>query len=102
MQRPLFPQNAGQAPAAGDSAFDARVKFFLVELGSKPVANVAIDSIEIRTQIFEREKPVRLSVSATNFGSAAIHDYVTSVYLDGNRTAQGNLSAGAWGSASKE
>jgi hypothetical protein len=102
MQRTLFLQKSGEAKSAADSAFDPRVKFFLVELGSKPVSNVAIDSIEIRTQIFEREKPVRISVSASNFGAVAIHDYVTSVYLDGNRAAQGSLSAAAWGSASKE
>ena len=104
MQRTLFLQNPGsrQGGDLADSTFDSQVKFFLVELGSKPVANVAIDSIEIRTQIFEREKPVRIFVSASNFGPVAIHDYVTSVYLDGNRTAQGSLSAGAWGSASKE
>ncbi|HEY6191066.1 MAG TPA: BatA and WFA domain-containing protein [Bacteroidota bacterium] len=100
MQRTLF-QGSGHG-AGPDSSFEGSAKIFVVEIGSRQVPNMGIDSLEVRTQIFEQNKPVTAYVSVRNFNNVAAHDIVTSLFLDGTRVAQGNLSAGPWESAGKE
>lgn len=102
MQRTLFFGRPERRAGDADSALDSRVKFFVVEIGGKSVPNLGVDSVEVRTQIFEQNKPVRVFISIRNFSNVPVHDYVTSLFLDGTRAAQGNLSAGPWEPAGKE
>ncbi len=102
MQQTLFSDGAAAPKAPQDSTFDPSVKLFTVEIGSKPVPNLGIDSVEVRTQIFEKNKPVKVYASIRNFSGVPVRDYVASVFLDGARAAQGNISAGAWESTGKE
>src|ERR1041385_103167 len=102
MQQTLFADPAGGLQGTQDSAAAPGVKFFTVGIGSKPVPNLGIDSVEVRTQIFEKNKPVRIYASIRNFSGVSVRDYVASLFLDGTRAAQGNISAGAWESAGKE
>jgi hypothetical protein len=82
--------------------FNERVSVFLMRIGSKPVPNVAIDSVSLTTAIFEKGKPIGLYTSIRNFSDVPLSNYVVSVYLDGVHAAQRNLSVEAWGSASLE
>lgn len=92
--------------AAGSEArnhnFPEGTQIFLVPIGSKAAVNVAIDSVEVLTSIVEKNKPVRVYASARNFSAAPVNDYVVSVFLEGVRAAQHNVSIEAWGSAAME
>ncbi len=82
--------------------FADRVTVYLVRIGSKPVANMAVDSLAVLSAIFEKGKPVTLSASIRNYADAQIRNNVVSVSLGTARVAQRNFSAEAWGSANLE
>ena len=82
--------------------FGERITVFLLQIGSKPIANSAIDSLAVTTSIFEAGKPITLYTSIRNFSDAPLNNSVISVYLDGVHAAQRNFSAEAWGTASLE
>ena len=98
IQRTLFPENLKPAPPPV-ALFPEGMQFFLVPVGSKNIANAAVDSIEIGTSIIEKDKPVSLTCTIRNYGTAALRDYVVSVFLDGIRAAQSNVNVEPWGSA---
>ncbi len=102
MQRTLFMQPAGQSPDILSSLFDERAKIFTVAIGSKAIGNASIDSVEVRSKILEKDKPVKIFASVRNFSQLPLKDYVVSVFLDGVRAAQTNASIEPFGSASVE
>ena len=84
------------------SLFDERVKIFLVPIGTRTIPNADVDSVEVRSKILEKNRPVRVFASFRNFSPIPLHDYVVSIFLGGSRAAQSNISAEAYGSASTE
>ncbi len=82
--------------------FGERISVFVLPIGSKPVPNMAVDSLAVTTSIFEMGKPITLATTIRNFSDAPVTNSVISVYLDGVHAAQRNFSAEAWGSASLE
>ena len=97
-----------QTSDPGDSTdlFDDRVKVFLVETGNAGSGrfqdNAGIASVDVRTQIISKDKPVSLKAVVRNFGHAPLHNSILSVYLDGSRVMQQSLDMGAWGSGSAD
>ncbi len=98
MQATLIRGRAEESLAA--NLFDEQAKLFVVEIGSKAGTNAGLDSVAMKTTIFEREKPTTIYASMRNFNSVRLNDYVVSVFLDGTRAAQRSLPVEAWGSAS--
>jgi hypothetical protein len=68
--------------------FDERTKFFVLPLGRKKVDNLSIESVEVKSRIFEKEKPVTIDVTVKNYGDTPVRNYLTSIYLEGNRLMQ--------------
>jgi hypothetical protein len=101
MQRTLLPENPAATPAAA-GLFPEGTQFFVIPVGATPVANASIDTVAIGTTIIEKEKPVSLSCTIRNYSASPLRDYVVSVFLDGVRAAQRNVSAEGWGSAEAE
>lgn len=87
-----------QAEVEDMPMFDERVRVFTVPIGDDAISNTAVDSVGIATQIFERSKPVRLSLGLRNAGDATVQDNVVSVFFDNVRAAQSNAHLGSWGS----
>lgn len=70
------------------SLFDRYTKLFLIPIGAKDAENVCVDSVEIKTKIFEKERPISLEVRLRNYGSAPLLNYIASLYFDGARVMQ--------------
>ncbi|MBI3189410.1 MAG: BatA domain-containing protein, partial [Ignavibacteriales bacterium] len=102
MQQTLFTEQLAAQNQTAPLLFDTNVKFFLVNLGTGAPSNVAIDSVEIKTKIVEKEKPVNLYTSIRNFSNNTQQNYVVSVFLEGVRVAQNSVRLDPWGSASLE
>lgn len=98
MQQTLFTFNQRSQELA--PLFDEHVTFFRVPVGKKNIANATIDSVEVTTKILEKEKPVHIYASVRNFNNLPLRDDVVSVFLDGVRVAQKNVSVEPYGSAS--
>lgn len=99
MQRTLF-TDMSPASEAATSLFADGTSVFLVPVGSSDISNASIDTVGVTTTILEKNKPAALTVAVKNFGGAALNNEVVSVYLDGVKSAQGNVSVEPWGSAS--
>jgi hypothetical protein len=81
--------------AQGLRIFDPNVKFFMIPLGGKGANNSGLESIEVKTRIFEKDKSVAVSAAVKNYGNIALSNYLTSIYLDGTRVMQKGVDVGA-------
>ncbi len=97
MQQSLFNERITQRQTG--ALFDTNVKFFLATLGSETQSNVCVDSVEVKTQIIEKEKPVNIYSSIRNYSGNTIQNYVVSVFLEGVRVAQNSVRLEPWSSA---
>ncbi len=84
----------GAAPVAGGTvpATDPRIRLFLVDIGLRPIANAAIDSVAVLSRIFEKDRPVEISARVRNFGDNVVKDAVVSLFAGGTRVAQSNVT----------
>lgn len=64
------------------------VRTYLVPVGDRIHANVAVTDVRVESRIIEAGQPVRISATLVNYGTDLIEDYVASVFLDGERLAQ--------------
>ncbi|HET6273242.1 MAG TPA: BatA domain-containing protein [Bacteroidota bacterium] len=80
--------------------FHERVRFFLIDIGTRQPENIGINQIVVHTQILTRNKPVSMQAHVRNFGTVPVRNGVASVYLDGARVVQQSVDVGAGGSAS--
>lgn len=87
--------------SAADSSnmFDDRAHVFVITTG-KAQDNVGIGTLEVKTQIIARNKPVLLKGTVRNFGSSPLHNVLASMYIDGTRVMQQTLEIVAGGSSS--
>jgi hypothetical protein len=102
LQQTLLLQQSHQIKNNNLSFFDERVQFFFVPIGSKEIANVSIDSLNVTTTILEKDKPLTILASIRNFGNTPLSNYVVSAYIDGVKSAQQNVNVGPWTSAETE
>ncbi len=82
--------------------FGSDVKFFLVNIGEKEVPNTSVDSVDIKTKIFEIDKPVVINTDIKNFGNQNLTNLVASLYLNGVRSAQRSIDISSWSGNSVE
>jgi hypothetical protein len=73
--------------------FDKRVKMFLIETG-KQQDNAGVVSLDLKTQIITKNKPVNFKATVRNFGNTPIRNSPMSVYVDGSRVVQQSLDIG--------
>ncbi|MBI5216253.1 MAG: BatA domain-containing protein [Ignavibacteriae bacterium] len=99
MQQTLFTEMLAPQNQPSQSLFDVNVKFFLINLGTSASANVAIDSVEVKTTLVEKDKPVNVFTSIRNFSGNVQQNYVVSVFLEGVRVAQNSVRLDPWSSA---
>ena len=80
-----------QASTLGDSvATDVPdgVQVQLLPLETRTQSNVAITDVTVTSRIAEVDQPVQLEATLVNHGPEPLDDYVSSVYLAGDRVAQ--------------
>lgn len=65
-----------------------RVKLFLFRFDEKDVNNLSLDSLRMNTQLFEKNKPVNVSVFISNHSKQKIENRVISLFINGERSAQ--------------
>jgi hypothetical protein len=83
-------QFIGQPP---DSAIpiEPAPRVFLVPILSGRQENAGVGSLQRRTQILTKGRPVQMQAVIRNFGSRPMHGSPMSVYLDGSRVVQQSL-----------
>jgi hypothetical protein len=101
-QRTLFPPDAGSNAAMRAALFGPGVRFFTIDAGGGDVSNLGVDSVVVRSQILEKEKPVQITATVTNYSAMPVQRAVVSVYLDDTRLAQNSIDAGPWSSSTVE
>ncbi len=70
--------------------------FYLIPVsdGNK-IENVAIDSVNVETNIFEKNAPVNVSLNVTNYGTQKVENSVLNLYFNGKKSAQRTFSINA-------
>lgn len=84
------------------SVAEGGMKIILVPVGTSDDENRSVDSVEVKSTIIEIGKPVRIKTTVSNFGNRASPNLLASVYLEGKRVAQKNLSLDPFGQADAE
>ncbi|MBL1213836.1 MAG: VWA domain-containing protein [Ignavibacteriae bacterium] len=72
--------------------FDEQVKIYLFEFSKNNINNLAVTDFKINNQIFQKGKPISFSATVTNFSKTEQNDAAASLFINGNRMAQSNLS----------
>ena len=69
----------------------------LLPVGKEDHPNVAITDVKILSRIIEQGQPVRIQATLANFSNHPKHQYVASLYLEGERVALATVSLPAEG-----
>ena len=83
-----------QKSALPDSTLEPAVdpiRTYLIPVGTRDHANVAITKVEVLSRIIEVGQPVRIEATIVHYGEETIEGYVASVFLEGERVAQATL-----------
>ena len=67
------------------------IRTYLIPVGTRDHANVAITRVEVLSRIIEVGQPVRIEATIVHFGEEEIDGYVASVFLEGERVAQATV-----------
>ncbi len=67
---------------------DERVRIYAVNYSGKEIINLGIDDIRVNTQIFEKDKPVNISVMVTNYSNQSVNNIIVSLFVNNERAAQ--------------
>lgn len=99
LNRELYVISDLQETALADSvpsSVGENVRTYLVPIGSRVHANVAVTAVRVESRIIEVGQPVRLAATLVNYGTEPVEGYVASVFLEGRRLAQAtaNLAPG--------
>ncbi|MEM1095514.1 MAG: BatA and WFA domain-containing protein [Bacteroidota bacterium] len=70
-------------PVPGD------IRMRLIPIGDRTYANVAVTDVRVTSRIIEAGQPVRIEATLVNYSTEPVEDYVASVFLEGERVAQG-------------
>ena len=83
---------------------DQKTRLYTFNFAKKQVYNIGIDDLKIKTQIFEKNKPVNFEVSVTNYSQEPADNLVVSLFVNSKRSAQQsiNLKPGESGSVKLE
>jgi hypothetical protein len=67
-------------------------RFYLFDLGEKRSVNLGVEGIKAASQIFEVGKLVGFSIRVKNYSASSINNNVVSLFMNGKRCAQQNIS----------
>ena len=81
LQRTTLPDTSGIAIADD-------LQLYLLPVGERTYANVAVTNVQVESRIIEAGQPMRIAATLVNYGSEPLDDYVASIYLDDERVAQ--------------
>lgn len=81
-----------------NEALKEEIRVYVFPLGDKEVFNVGVDNISVNSQIFEKDKPIKVSALLTNYSKSKIDNSVVSLFINGERTSQKSFSLEANGS----
>lgn len=98
--------DAQQSNARGEAdslkLFTGDTRIYLLPIGTNRGlngSNLALDSIQILTSLFERDRPVELRAWVRNYGQRDVENATVSMYIEGNRVAQSGVGLKAGGNA---
>ncbi len=74
---------------------DQNIKLYTVQVSGGDVFNAAITNIKVRSQIFEKNKPISFEVTVTNFAATPALNVVVSLFMDDERKVQQSVDIGA-------
>ena len=83
-----------QKTALVDSTIDGAsesYRTYLLPIGTRDHANVAVTEVDILSRIIEVGQPIRMEAMLVNHGEDVINGYVASVFLEGERVAQATV-----------
>lgn len=75
--------------------FGADTRLYFVHVGNRDLDNIGIKSVEIPNSLIEVKRPFSLAVETGNYSTAAVSNYLVSVFLNGTRVAQRGLDIDA-------
>lgn len=78
------------------------IRLYTITFGGSKYQNVGIDKLILGTQIFEKNKPIIFNISVTNYSHEKVNDIVLSLFINGKRKSQKNLSFNPGASTSLE
>ncbi|MCH7827855.1 MAG: BatA domain-containing protein [Bacteroidetes bacterium] len=78
------------------------IRLYTITFGGSKYQNVGIDKFTLGTQIFEKNKPIIFKTSITNYSHEKVNDIVLSLFINGKRKSQKNLSLNPGASTSLE
>jgi hypothetical protein len=83
--------NNDPIPTIRENLFPGEARFFFVPLGKRALQNFGIESVDIPSSIFERDKPFTVRAVIGNYSGADVQDHVVSVFLNGTRVAERSI-----------
>jgi len=78
------------------------IRLYFIPPGEKLPGNIAISRIEKLNQIFETGKPITFQTTLRNFSETPAYEVPVSLYINGKRVAQRNVTINAFGSETIE
>jgi hypothetical protein len=72
-----------------------QVRFYVFDYSGKEIINAGISNLNLNTQIFERNKPIKFEADVTNYSSTPMNNLVVSLFIDDERSAQQSLNLNA-------
>lgn len=72
-----------------------QVRFYAFDYSGKEILNAGISNLNLNTQIFEKNKPIKFEAKVTNYSSSPINNLVASLFINDERSAQQSLNLNA-------
>ncbi|MFI5237524.1 MAG: BatA domain-containing protein [Ignavibacteriales bacterium] len=72
--------------------FGEQVRLYSFNYAGKEVTNFGIDDLEINTQIFEKDKPVKFNATIKNYSNRIKDNLVVTLFINGERSAQQSVN----------
>ncbi len=69
-----------------------QVKIYSFGYSEKGVYNVAVDDLQVRTKIFEKDNPIEFETTITNYSDQNVSNLVVSLFVGGQRSAQQSIN----------
>jgi len=72
-----------------------KVRFYVIDYSGKEILNAGVSNLNLDTQIFEKNKPIKFEAKVTNYSFTPINNLVVSLFIDDERSAQQSLNLNA-------
>lgn len=72
-----------------------KVRLYFFSFPLKDVFNSGIDNLKLNSQIFQKDKTITLSAFVTNYSNHTLNNFVVSLFINGERSAQKSITLNA-------